>query len=37
VMHRLKVAAVSNSVRPALSGWANDTDNIQDWYREATG
>jgi len=37
VMHRLKVAAVSNSVRPALSGWANDIDNIQDWYREATG
>jgi len=37
VMHRLKVAAVSNSVRPVLSGWANDTDNIQDWYREATG
>jgi peptide/nickel transport system substrate-binding protein len=37
VMHRLKVAAVSTSVRPVLSGWANDTDNIQDWYREATG
>ena len=37
VMHRLKVAAVSNSVRPVLCGWANDTDNIQDWYREATG
>ena len=37
VMHRLKVAAVSTSVRPVLSGWANDTDNIQDWYRDATG
>lgn len=34
VMHRLAVEASSNSLRPALSGWANQTDNIQDWYRE---
>jgi peptide/nickel transport system substrate-binding protein len=37
VMHRLKVEATSNSLRPVLSGWSNETDNIQDWYREATG
>jgi len=30
----LAVEAASNSLRPALSGWANQTDNIQDWYRE---
>ena len=35
VMHRLKVEAAANNLRPALSGWANETDNIQDWYREA--
>ena len=35
VLHRLKVGAVSNSLKPVISGWANDTDNIQDWYREA--
>jgi len=35
VQHRLKVGAASNSLRPVLSGWTNDTDNIQDWYREA--
>ncbi|WOH83118.1 peptide ABC transporter substrate-binding protein [Bradyrhizobium sp. BEA-2-5] len=34
VMHRLAVEACSNTVRPALSGWANQTDNLQDWYRE---
>lgn len=34
VMHRLKVEACSNSLRPAMSGWANETDNIQDWYRD---
>ncbi|MET4798472.1 peptide ABC transporter substrate-binding protein [Bradyrhizobium sp. LB11.1] len=34
VMHRLAVEAASNSLRPTLSGWANQTDNIQDWYRE---
>jgi peptide/nickel transport system substrate-binding protein len=35
VMHRLKVGASINSLRPVITGWANDTDNIQDWYREA--
>lgn len=35
VMHRLKVEAAANDLRPAISGWANETDNIQDWYREA--
>jgi peptide/nickel transport system substrate-binding protein len=34
VMNRLKVEACINNLRPALSGWANETDNIQDWYRE---
>jgi len=34
VLHRLKVGATSNSLRPVISGWANDTDNIQDWYRD---
>jgi peptide/nickel transport system substrate-binding protein len=34
VMHRLAVEAASNTLRPALSGWANQTDNLQDWYRE---
>jgi peptide/nickel transport system substrate-binding protein len=34
VLHRLKVSAISNSLKPVISGWANDTDNIQDWYRE---
>ncbi|WP_050424773.1 peptide ABC transporter substrate-binding protein [Bradyrhizobium tropiciagri] len=34
VMHRLAVEASSNTLRPALSGWANQTDNLQDWYRE---
>jgi peptide/nickel transport system substrate-binding protein len=33
-MHRLKVAASSNTLRPVLSGWALDTDHLQDWYRE---
>ncbi len=33
-MHRLAVEACSNTVRPALSGWASQTDNLQDWYRE---
>lgn len=37
VMHRIKVGATSNSLRAVMSGWANDLDNIQDWYREATG
>ena len=35
VMHRLKVGASANSLRPVMSGWANDLDNLQDWYREA--
>jgi peptide/nickel transport system substrate-binding protein len=35
VMHRLKVGAANNTMRVVMSGWANDTDNIQDWYREA--
>jgi len=35
VMHRLKVEASSNTLRPVLSGWANETDNLFDWYREA--
>ena len=29
--------AAANTLRPVISGWANDTDNLQDWYREATG
>ena len=37
VMHRLKVEACSNTLRPVVSGWANETDNLFDWYREATG
>jgi len=36
-MHRLKVEAAANSLRPVVSGWANETDNLFDWYREATG
>jgi peptide/nickel transport system substrate-binding protein len=35
VMHRLKVEAAANSLRPVISGWANETDNLHDWYREA--
>jgi peptide/nickel transport system substrate-binding protein len=35
VMHRLTVDACSNTLKPVVSGWANRTDNIQDWYREA--
>jgi peptide/nickel transport system substrate-binding protein len=34
VMHRLKVGASANALRPIMSGWANDLDNLQDWYRE---
>jgi peptide/nickel transport system substrate-binding protein len=34
VVHRLKVAASSNTLRPVLSGWSLDTDHLQDWYRE---
>jgi peptide/nickel transport system substrate-binding protein len=35
VMHRIKVGATALSLHPVVSGWANDLDNIQDWYREA--
>ncbi|MBR0750559.1 peptide ABC transporter substrate-binding protein [Bradyrhizobium jicamae] len=35
VMHRIKVGATALALRPVVSGWANDLDNIQDWYREA--
>ena len=35
VMHRLKVEASANSLRPVISGWANETDNLRGWYREA--
>jgi peptide/nickel transport system substrate-binding protein len=34
VMHRIKVGAAANGIKPVMSGWANDLDNIQDWYRE---
>ena len=33
-MHRLKVEAAANTLRPVISGWANETDNLFDWYRE---
>jgi peptide/nickel transport system substrate-binding protein len=32
--HRLKVEASANTLRPVISGWANETDNLFDWYRE---
>ena len=35
VMHRLTVDACANTLQPVVSGWANRTDNIQDWYRTA--
>jgi peptide/nickel transport system substrate-binding protein len=35
VQHRLKVEASSNTLHPVISGWANETDNIHDWYRES--
>ena len=34
VSHRVKVGAAANALRPVISGWTNDTDNLQDWYRE---
>ncbi len=34
VMHRLKVSACANTLRPVVSGWAGDTDNLHNWYRE---
>jgi peptide/nickel transport system substrate-binding protein len=33
-MHRLKVEACANTLHPVISGWANETDNLHDWYRE---
>ncbi|KRQ14649.1 peptide ABC transporter substrate-binding protein [Bradyrhizobium manausense] len=35
VMHRLTVDACATALQPVVSGWANRTDNIQDWYRGA--
>jgi peptide/nickel transport system substrate-binding protein len=35
VMHRLKVEACSNTLHPVISAWSDETDNLQDWYREA--
>ena len=34
-MHRLKVAACSNTLISITTGWSNDTDNLHNWYREA--
>ncbi|MBR0840294.1 peptide ABC transporter substrate-binding protein [Bradyrhizobium liaoningense] len=35
VQHRLKVEAAANNLQCIISGWANETDNLFDWYREA--
>jgi peptide/nickel transport system substrate-binding protein len=35
VQHRLKVEAAANNLVCVVSGWANETDNLFDWYREA--
>jgi len=35
VQHRLKVEAAANNLVCIVSGWANETDNLFDWYREA--
>jgi peptide/nickel transport system substrate-binding protein len=35
VQHRLKVEAAANNLQCVVSGWANETDNLHDWYREA--
>ena len=35
VQHRLKVEAAANNLVCVISGWANETDNLFDWYREA--
>jgi peptide/nickel transport system substrate-binding protein len=35
VVYRPRVAAISNTLRPYLSGWDLDTGSIQEWYREA--
>ena len=34
VQHLMKVEACSNTLRPVVSGWANETDSLFDWYRE---
>lgn len=34
VQHRLKVEAAANNLVCIVSGWANETDNLFDWYRE---
>jgi peptide/nickel transport system substrate-binding protein len=34
VQHRLKVEAAANNLQCVISGWANETDNLHDWYRE---
>lgn len=35
VIYRPRVAAISNTLRPYLSGWDLDTGSIEEWYREA--
>jgi peptide/nickel transport system substrate-binding protein len=35
VLHRLKVAAVSNQLHAPVSGWANDLGMLQEWYKDA--
>ena len=35
LVYRPRVAAVSNKLRPQLSGWDNDLWLLKDWYREA--
>jgi len=34
VQHLMKVDASSNTLHPVVSGWANETDSLFDWYRE---
>ncbi|KRQ17046.1 peptide ABC transporter substrate-binding protein [Bradyrhizobium manausense] len=34
VIHRMRVAACSNTLRPVISSWTTDIDNLHDWYRE---
>ena len=35
VVHRPGVTAVSNKLKPDLSGWDNDMGSLANWYREA--
>ena len=35
LVYRPRVAAVSNKLRPQLSGWDNDLWLLKDWFREA--